>query len=169
MSEPDLSREATTPATPATVTLEWRGRDLALLPPPELAALDDAALARALLGPRAAARLGARMRRDRRGRALRFPPIDYAEVKAALLAHGAWRVAVAFDERPALPFAPEPTMAPRPYQEEALVAWRAAGSRGVVILPTGAGKTFLGALAITDVGLWTLVVVPTIDLLGQWR
>ncbi|MDE3230991.1 MAG: hypothetical protein KGO05_14015, partial [Chloroflexota bacterium] len=111
MSDPD-ARDTTTPATPATVTLEWRGRDLALRAPPELAALDDATLVRALVGPRAAALLGARMRRDRRSRALRIPPIDFAEVKAALLAHGAWRVAVAFDERPALPFAPQPTLEP---------------------------------------------------------
>jgi superfamily II DNA or RNA helicase len=150
------------------VTLDWRGRDLALLPPAALAALDDAALLRALLGVRAG-RLGARLRRDRRGGFLRLRPIDFAEVKAALLAAGACPVRVAFDERPALPFAPQPTLEPRPYQEEALIAWRAAGSRGVVILPTGAGKTFLGALAIADVALWTLVVVPTIDLLGQWR
>ncbi len=31
--------------------------------------------------------------------------------------------------------------APRPYQAEALEAWRAAQGRGVVVLPTGAGKT----------------------------
>ncbi len=168
MSEPDVSREVAAPAGPV-VTLEWRGRDLAILPPPELAALDDATLARTLLGARLAARLGGRLRRDRRGHALRFQPIEFAEVKAALLAQGAYPVVVAFDERPALPFTPQPALETRPYQEEALVAWRAAGSRGLVILPTGAGKTYLGALAIADLGLWTLVVVPTIDLLGQWR
>src|SRR5437773_11371693 len=30
---------------------------------------------------------------------------------------------------------------PRPYQHEALAAWRDRGGRGVVVLPTGAGKT----------------------------
>jgi superfamily II DNA or RNA helicase len=154
--------------TDEAVTLDWRGRDLALIPPATLAGLDDAALLRALLGAQAS-RLGARLRRDRRGGFLRFRPIEFAEMKAALLAAGQRPVWVAFEERPALPFAPQPTLEPRPYQEEALIAWRAAGSRGVVILPTGAGKTFLGALAIADVALWTLVVVPTIDLLGQWR
>lgn len=154
--------------TNEVVTLDWRGRDLAIIPPAALAGLDDATLLRALLGARAG-RLGARLRRDRRGGFLRFRPIEFAEVKAALLAAGQRPVRVAFDERPTLPFAPQPTLEPRPYQEEALIAWRAAGSRGVVILPTGAGKTFLGALAIADVALWTLVVVPTIDLLGQWR
>ena len=151
------------------VTLEWRGRDLGVIPPAALAGLDDVALLRALLGPREATRLGSRLRRDRRGGFLRARPIECAELKAALLAWGAYPVSVAFDERPTLPFAPRPTLPPRPYQEDALIAWRAAGSRGVVILPTGAGKTYLGALAIADLALWTLVVVPTIDLLGQWR
>lgn len=151
------------------VTLEWRGRDLAIIPPASLAALDDAALVRALLGPQAATRLGRLLMRDTRRRFLRLRPIDFAEIKAALVNWDAYPISVAFDERPALPFTPRPTLEARPYQDDALVAWRAAGSRGVVTLPTGAGKTYLGALAIADVALWTLVVVPTIDLLAQWR
>ncbi|HET9110023.1 MAG TPA: DEAD/DEAH box helicase, partial [Ktedonobacterales bacterium] len=164
MSEPIPQSDAAEP-----VTLEWRGRDLAIIPPAALAELDDTALRQALLGPQQATRLGARLHYDRRGHVLRFRPIDFAEVKAALLTWPEHPTRIAFDERPTLPFTPRLTLAPRPYQEEALVAWRAAGSRGLVILPTGAGKTFLGALAIAHAGLWTLVVVPTIDLLGQWR
>jgi superfamily II DNA or RNA helicase len=60
-------------------------------------------------------------------------------------------------------------MDPRPYQENALTAWLAQGSAGVVVLPTGAGKTLVAAMAIAETGLWTLAVVPTIDLLQQWR
>src|SRR5215217_5812807 len=52
---------------------------------------------------------------------------------------------------------------PRPYQSDALAAWVAAESRGVVILPTGAGKTILALMAIERMGLRTLVVVPTIE------
>jgi superfamily II DNA or RNA helicase len=58
---------------------------------------------------------------------------------------------------------------PRPYQEDALAAWMQAGGRGVVVLPTGAGKTVLALMAIAKLGLRTLVVVPTIELLYQWR
>ncbi|MFO7168682.1 MAG: DEAD/DEAH box helicase [Chloroflexota bacterium] len=58
---------------------------------------------------------------------------------------------------------------PRPYQEDALAAWQAAGGRGVVVLPTGAGKTVLALMAIARLGLRALVVVPTIELLYQWR
>jgi len=57
---------------------------------------------------------------------------------------------------------------PFPHQTEALAAWWAAGGRGVVVLPTGTGKTFLAILAISKVGRPALVVTPTIDLLNQW-
>ena len=39
-------------------------------------------------------------------------------------------------------------LTPRPYQSDALAAWLAADSRGVVVLPTGAGKTILALMAI---------------------
>jgi superfamily II DNA or RNA helicase len=58
---------------------------------------------------------------------------------------------------------------PRPYQEDALAAWLAAAARGVVVLPTGAGKTVLAMMAIDRLRVRTLVVVPTIELLYQWR
>src|ERR1051325_5402303 len=57
---------------------------------------------------------------------------------------------------------------PRPYQKEALAEWQRNGRRGVVILPTGAGKTFLAQMAIEITGRSTLVIVPTIDLMNQW-
>ena len=57
---------------------------------------------------------------------------------------------------------------PHPYQAEALRAWQEAGRWGSVVLPTGAGKTFLALQAITACRVSTLVVVPTLDLLHQW-
>ena len=47
-------------------------------------------------------------------------------------------------------------------------AWWTAGGRGVVVLPTGTGKTHLANLAIEKAGRPTLVVTPTIDLMNQW-
>jgi superfamily II DNA or RNA helicase len=58
---------------------------------------------------------------------------------------------------------------PRPYQREALRAWREAGARGVVVLPTGAGTTLVAELAIDDRRRSTLVVTPTLDLVRQWH
>ena len=58
--------------------------------------------------------------------------------------------------------------APRAHQADALAAWQGAGQRGVVVLPTGAGKTLVAQLALQTVGRSTLVVVPTLDLLHQW-
>jgi superfamily II DNA or RNA helicase len=57
---------------------------------------------------------------------------------------------------------------PRPYQREALAAWRAAGRRGTVVLPTGAGKSLVAELCIADANRDALVVAPTLDLVGQW-
>jgi superfamily II DNA or RNA helicase len=57
---------------------------------------------------------------------------------------------------------------PFPHQTEALEAWWRHGARGVVVLPTGTGKTHLAVMAIHKAARPALVVTPTIDLLGQW-
>jgi superfamily II DNA or RNA helicase len=51
---------------------------------------------------------------------------------------------------------------------EALDAWWKSGGVGVVVLPTGTGKTHLAILAIQQTQRPALVVTPTIDLLNQW-
>lgn len=58
---------------------------------------------------------------------------------------------------------------PRPYQVEALRAWLKGRGRGIVVLPTGAGKTQVALMAIADRQRSALVVVPTLDLLRQWH
>ncbi|MFB6235137.1 MAG: DEAD/DEAH box helicase family protein [Halopenitus sp.] len=57
----------------------------------------------------------------------------------------------------------------REYQERALDAWHEADDRGVLELPTGAGKTVVAIGAMVELGVPTLVVVPTVDLLDQWQ
>lgn len=57
---------------------------------------------------------------------------------------------------------------PHPHQREGLEAWKKSGRRGVVVLPTGSGKSYLALMAIAEVGRSTLVVAPTIDLMNQW-
>lgn len=57
---------------------------------------------------------------------------------------------------------------PHDYQLDALKAWEAADRRGSIVLPTGAGKTFVAIQAIFDVQRAAVIIAPTIDLLHQW-
>ncbi|MDX2211900.1 MAG: DEAD/DEAH box helicase family protein [Oculatellaceae cyanobacterium bins.114] len=57
---------------------------------------------------------------------------------------------------------------PYPHQTEALTAWTQAGRRGVVVLPTAAGKTYLAQMAMQATPRNTLITVPTLDLMHQW-
>jgi len=57
---------------------------------------------------------------------------------------------------------------PFEHERDALAQWRDAGQRGIAVLPTGAGKTFVAEMAIALTRRSTLVVVPTIDLMQQW-
>ncbi|MFP3204075.1 MAG: DEAD/DEAH box helicase [Metallosphaera yellowstonensis] len=56
----------------------------------------------------------------------------------------------------------------REYQREALDAWKRNGMRGVISLPTGAGKTLIGLGAIREAGSSTLIVTFTNEQLRQW-
>jgi superfamily II DNA or RNA helicase len=57
---------------------------------------------------------------------------------------------------------------PHDYQLAALAAWDKAGRQGSIVLPTGAGKTFVAIQAIYRIDRSAVVVAPTIDLLHQW-
>ena len=56
----------------------------------------------------------------------------------------------------------------RDYQEEAVNELDKRDWRGVIVLPTGAGKTIIGLEAIYRLKVRTLIVVPTLDLMNQW-
>ncbi len=104
---------------------------------------------------------------DARRKCLRALPIDYPSLLDILGTH--YILHPDFDPRPPLPYPVEAKQEPRPYQLEAIEAWEAAGRRGVVVLPTGAGKTLVGLLAVASANTHTLICVPTLDLLGQWK
>lgn len=67
-----------------------------------------------------------------------------------------------------LPTGVKQTRPPRPFQTEALEAWLRHRGRGVVVLPTGAGKSHVALMAIDAKRRSALVVVPTLDLVRQW-
>jgi superfamily II DNA or RNA helicase len=104
---------------------------------------------------------------DEREQIHRAPAIEYAALVLALRARGA---ELADEARRYTNLALVPTVKhePFPYQREALQAWREHRCRGVVVLPTGAGKTYVATLAILARQRSALVVVPTLDLLNQW-
>lgn len=105
---------------------------------------------------------------DARAACFRAPAIAYASVVLALRHAG---VAYADEARryDELAHGARVHREPRDYQSEALAAWRRAGGRGVVVLPTGAGKTQVAVMAICDRRRSTLVVAPTLDLVRQWH
>lgn len=65
------------------------------------------------------------------------------------------------------PLQVEPTSL-RPYQSQALLAWEQMGRRGILLLPTGSGKTHIALAALERCRLPTLVLVPTRVLMAQW-
>jgi len=67
-----------------------------------------------------------------------------------------------------LELVPSISMPPYEHQTAALKAWKQAGRRGVVVLPTASGKTYLAQMAMEATPRSTLVVVPTLDLMHQW-
>jgi superfamily II DNA or RNA helicase len=60
------------------------------------------------------------------------------------------------------------TVTLRDYQNDALHRWLQTRN-GVLVLPTGAGKTVIGIKAISALNVPTLVVVPTLELVKQWK
>lgn len=104
---------------------------------------------------------------DDRIEKFRIPAIHYRALVEKMRASG-----VEFDDNAArfapLELQPSHDLTPFPHQQEALQAWKAAHRQGVVVLPTGSGKSFLALLAIAATPRNTLIVVPTLDLMHQW-
>jgi superfamily II DNA or RNA helicase len=104
---------------------------------------------------------------DERTGCHRSAALGYAEVVRALVASK-----TPYEDRarayPQLASGARVHRDPRPYQSEALAAWTAHQGRGVVVLPTGAGKSHVAVLAIDAKRRSALVVAPTLDLVRQW-
>jgi superfamily II DNA or RNA helicase len=104
---------------------------------------------------------------DDRIEKFRIPGIDYRGLIATLEAEEIDFIDQA-QTYESLALIPRLEMPPYPHQTEALAAWQQAGSRGVVVLPTASGKTYLAQMAMQATACSTLVVVPTLDLMHQW-
>jgi superfamily II DNA or RNA helicase len=108
------------------------------------------------------------LRRDPRAACWRAPAAAYGAI--ALRLH---RAGVPFADHARrwqpLPLRRREEPQPRAYQQEAVQAWDAAQRRGVVVLPTGAGKSLVAALCLAQAQRPALIVAPTLDLVRQWH
>src|SRR5262245_25382337 len=95
------------------IAIDHRGRDLVIIPNEEMLRLSTPHLLQALFGAHLAADIRAAMGRDKRHAFLRTQPLHFQAVKRALKAQGT-PFSVAFEERPALPFAAALQVEPRP-------------------------------------------------------
>jgi len=104
---------------------------------------------------------------DRRTQEFRAPAYCYRDIILSLRAHQIPYQDYARQFNPC-EFPLKQKINPRPYQLDALNAWKTKGSKGVVVLPTGSGKTILAIMCIEQTKRPTLIHVPTIDLMHQW-
>ena len=102
---------------------------------------------------------------DPEERAWRTPAAAHAAVRVRLTDAA---VRISDEIRPAMIAGGWCLPALRWYQDEALARWERADGRGVIALPTGAGKTLTAIAAIARRGVAALVLVPTRVLLDQW-
>jgi hypothetical protein len=104
---------------------------------------------------------------DPRVGCLRTLAIDYASARAGLLREFGprFRDGVRPTVRVHWPRIESVTL--RSEQSAAVSAWEAAGGRGVIVMPTGTGKTEVALAAMTRTRIATLVVAPVRDLMHQ--
>lgn len=104
---------------------------------------------------------------DDRIERFRVPANQYRSLVETLRKEG-----VTFEDRvpgfEPLDLTPAQSLKPYAHQQEALDAWIRHGWRGVVVLPTAAGKTYLAQMAMQATPRSTLITVPTLDLMHQW-
>ena len=106
------------------------------------------------------------VKRDPRSDTARAPAHHYAAIRDVLQAADA---DIEDRVRNTAPVSLATSYELREYQQDALEAWLDSNRRGVLELPTGAGKTVIALAAMAACDEPTLVVVPTIDLVAQWQ
>jgi superfamily II DNA or RNA helicase len=105
---------------------------------------------------------------DDRVRAWRTAAINHARLREEAAVYRLRLVDAA--ERFFPPLDLHPRLPPlRADQEAAIAAWERAGHRGVIVKPTGTGKTEIALSIIARHAAPTLVVAPLRDLMYQWQ
>ncbi len=104
---------------------------------------------------------------DEKNKVFRTKPIYFKDLYN-FLSEQDIKVSTTFNTDFSLPFKLKKSYKLRTFQSDAVSEWLLKGNKGVIVLPTGAGKTLCGIDAIYETSQRTLIVVPTIDLLFQW-
>jgi superfamily II DNA or RNA helicase len=55
------------------------------------------------------------------------------------------------------------------WQDDAYRAWVSSGAKGIVVAPTASGKTTFALFCMQEMRTSTIIIVPTIVLMEQWR
>jgi superfamily II DNA or RNA helicase len=104
---------------------------------------------------------------DERTRQFRAPAFRYREIIKEFI-----RTKTAYEDEAKkyenFDFKQKFRIEPRPFQIESIEKWKQNERCGVIVLPTGAGKSHVATMAIEMCNRQTLVVVPTLDLMNQW-
>lgn len=104
---------------------------------------------------------------DPRAAAWRMDALEYAAARRAIDQHRlACRDDVPRWRKVSWPKPELPEL--RPEQQAAVAAWQAT-RRGVVVMPTGTGKTEVALTILRELAVATLVVAPVRDLMYQWH
>lgn len=105
------------------------------------------------------------LRWDPRSECFRAPAYRYAALRSELRSCG-WAVV---DQvlRPRAAIGAWRSVSLRPYQQAALLAWQRERG-GVLVMPTGSGKTRVACAAMAVSALPALCIVPTRALMHQW-
>lgn len=106
---------------------------------------------------------------DPRVGAFRAPSFRYSEIRARLKEREIPFEDSVQPEMPSSSMGDWKEIPLRPYQKAALDAWELAQNRGIIVLPTGSGKTWLALAAMAKMRVNTLCLVPTRVLLEQWQ
>ncbi len=105
---------------------------------------------------------------DARSGVFRAPAYLYPRVRAWAVASGGEvrdQVASGFSPLPARLAAADL----RPYQSDAVRSFLTLGKRGVVVMPTGSGKTRVALSLLRELNVATVILAPTRALVAQWR
>lgn len=108
----------------------------------------------------------------RRNNEYRAPPYKYGELLKLFNKHGYAIIQELFEDTSLssqyLRFL-KMNLELRIYQRHALDLFKVNNYRGMIILPTAAGKTIIALSAIAQLKQKTLIIVPTLNLLYQWK